>query len=142
MAKIELETRPTDAIVEDFINSLEDETQKKDSRIIDQYMQEIVGEKPKMWGTSIIGYGQEQIKYASGRELDWMRIGFSPRKQNVTLYVLNGGPERYNDLLNTLGKHKVGKGCLYIKRLSDIDQSVLKKIIKRAIRIGSCAGLN
>ena len=82
-----------------------------------------------MWGNSIIGYGQEHLKYASGRELDWLRIGFSPRKQNLTLYVLSKGPERYKDLLNKLGKHKIGKGCLYIKRLSDIDQSVLKEII-------------
>jgi hypothetical protein len=133
MANAQLKTQATEASVEEFLSSIDDERQREDSVAIDRYMQEVTGERPKMWGTSIIGYGQEHLKYESGRELDWMKIGFSPRKQNITLYILRGGEERYRDLLSKLGRHKTGKGCLYIKRLSDIDTTVLKEFIKRAV---------
>ena len=133
MPKAQLKTKITEASVEEFISSIKDETQREESKLIDKYMQEITGEKPKMWGPAIIGYGLEHLKYESGRELDWLRIGFSPRKQNLSLYILKGGEEKYKDLLSKLGSHTTGKGCLYIKRLKDINKEVLKEIIKRSL---------
>lgn len=133
MVKTVLKTQENNADVNAFIQSVADDTQREDTQKIDKYMQEIVGAEPKMWGASIIGYGHEHLKYASGRELDWMQIGFSPRKGSITLYVLRGGEEQYQDLLAKLGKHTTGKGCLYIKRLSEVDEAVLKQIFQRAI---------
>lgn len=133
MAKAQLKTKQNSASVEDFLNSIKDEEQKKDAKAIDALMRSVTKEKPKMWGSSIVGYGLDHLKYASGRELDWMKIGFSPRKQNLTLYICNGGIEKYQDLLDKLGKHATGKGCLYIKRLADIDRQILQKIIKRSV---------
>jgi hypothetical protein len=133
MAMADLKTKKTEASVAEFIHSVADDTQRKDAQTIDKYMREIVGAEPKMWGASIVGYGSEHLKYDSGRELDWMQIGFSPRKQNITLYVLRGGEDNYHDLLQRLGRHTTGKGCLYIKRLSDVDETVLKQIFQRAI---------
>ncbi len=132
MAKAELKTKETISNVEDFINKIEDEQKREDSREIAALMEKATGEKPKMWGDAIIGFGNRQLKYESGRELDWMKIGFSPRKANLTLYLTNG------DLMNAgllakLGKHKLGKGCLYFKRLSDIDKTVLENLIKDSV---------
>ncbi|MEO6729097.1 MAG: DUF1801 domain-containing protein [Candidatus Dojkabacteria bacterium] len=129
----ELKTKVNDASVEKFIESVQDESQKKDSEVIDKLMQEISGDKPKMWGPSIVGYGLEHLHYASGRDLEWLKIGFSPRKTALTLYVLKSEPEKFQDLLNKLGKHKIGKGCLYIKKLSDVNMDVLKALIERAL---------
>ena len=134
MAKAKLKTSVTNASVSDFLESISPEEQRQDALVIDKLMRKATGEAPKMWGTSIIGYGSEQLKYASGRELDWLKIGFSPRKQNISLYVLMGGKEKYTDLLKKLGPHKTGVGCLYIKRLSDIDMEVLEKLIKLALK--------
>ncbi len=132
MAKAELKTKETKANVEDFINKIEDEQKREDSRIIAALMEKATGEKPKMWGDAIIGFGNRYLKYESGRELDWMEIGFSPRKANLSLYLTNG--ELMNaDLLGKLGKHKLGKGCLYFKRLSDVDKTVLEKLIKESV---------
>ena len=86
-----------------------------------------------MWGSSIIGFGSTHLKYASGRELDWMVIGFSPRKQNLTLYLSLGSMEYYGNLLQKLGKYKTGKGCLYIKTLQDVDTQVLKELVDRCV---------
>lgn len=133
MAKAKLKTTQNNASVSDFIDSLKNEEQKKDSKEIDEMMQQLSGEKPKMWGTSLIGYGNVQMKYASGLDVDWFKVGFSPRKQNFSLYICSGGMERFADLLEKLGKHTTGMGCLYIKRLSDVDREVLKKIIKRSL---------
>jgi len=117
--------------VSDFLNSIEDEQKRKDSLEIVGLMEQITKEKPKMWGTSIVGFGSYHYKGKSGREGDWMLMGFSPRKQNLTLY-LPGGLENYQGLLNKLGKHSTGKGCLYIKRLSDINRDVLKQLITQS----------
>ncbi|MBV7338085.1 DUF1801 domain-containing protein [Chloroflexi bacterium TSY] len=95
-------------------------------------MKEVTGEEPQMWGTSIIGFGSYHFKYASGREGDWMLVGFSPRKQNLTLYIMPGF-ENYDELLGNLGKHKTGKSCLYINKLADVDQGVLKKLVKQSV---------
>lgn len=133
MSKAILKTQQNEESVEKFIDSIVDENQKEDVKQIDKLMQEVTGEKPKMWGTAIIGYGLDHLKYASGRELDWMKIGFSQRKGNISLYILRGGEENYSDLLKNLGKFKTGKGCLYIKKLSDVDPKIIKKIIVRSL---------
>ena len=127
----ELKTKKTDASVEKFLNSVKDEQKRKDAFTIIEIMKAITKEEPKMWGSSIIGFGNMVLKYPSGRELDWMRIGFSPRKQNLTLYIGLGG-SNYEPLLKKLGKHQTGKGCLYINKLEDVDTKVLREMIKKA----------
>ncbi len=133
MADAKNKTQLTDASVEDFLNGIADDQQRADSIKIDEIMQRVTGEKPKMWGPAIIGYGLRHLKYDSGREMDWMIIGFSPRKANLTLYIGIGGKDdgstNYDELLARLGKHKTGKGCLYINKLSDIDETVLEELI-------------
>lgn len=124
----ELKTKLNDASVDDFINGVEDEARREDCRTIAELMSRITGEEPKMWGASIVGFGTYHYKYASGREGDWMKMGFSPRKQNLTLYIMDGF-DKYDELMAKLGKHKTGKSCLYVKRLSDIDMKVLEKLI-------------
>jgi len=125
----ELKTKQTSDSVATFLNSVEDETKRKDCFEILEMMKQATGEQPKMWGTSIIGFGSYHYKYESGHEGDMCIIGFSPRKQNITLYV-GVSNENIHKLLPELGKHKTGKGCLYINKLSDVDEGVLKKIIK------------
>ena len=129
MAKADNKTQITEASAEDFLNALADEQQRADSLKVDEIMRRVTGEDPKMWGTGIVGYGLRHLKYDSGREMDWMVIGFSPRKGNLTLYVGLGGDNRYDDQLARLGKHKTGKGCLYINKLSNIDEAVLEELI-------------
>ena len=128
----ELKTRPTKVPVVDFINGIPDESVRQDCwRLID-VMQAIAQAPPVMWGSAIVGFGQSHLTYASGRVLDWPVIAFSPRKQALTLY-LNlhlSGPEGDEKLLQDLGKHTRGKGCLYIKRLSDVDPEVLKQLVQ------------
>ena len=132
MAKAELKTKKTAVNVEDFLDGIADETVRDDSRKIAEMMAQATGAKPKMWGAAIVGFGERHLKYASGRELDWMEIGFSPRKANLTFY-LNLGCGWDEELTAKLGKHKLGKGCLYIKRLSDVDEEVLAKLIKGSV---------
>lgn len=133
MAKAELKTKETKASVEGFLNSITDEQKRTDSYALVNLMERLSGEKPKMWGPSIVGFGSTLLKYESGRELDWMLIGFSPRKANLTLY-LTDGIARHPELLEKLGKHKTGVGCLYIKTLSDIDLTVLEKLISASLK--------
>ena len=125
----ELKTKLNDASVEAFLNSVENEKRRTDSFAVLEMMQEITGEPPKMWGASIIGFGSYHYKYASGREGDWMRVGFSPRKQNLSLYLTNGFSNK-EELISGLGKFKTGKGCLYINKLEDVDLDVLKELIQ------------
>lgn len=132
MAKAILKTQENSASVSEFIESISDAKQREDAQTIDALMQKVTGEKPKMWGKAIVGYGSESLKYASGRELDWLKLGFSPRKQNISLYVLRGGVEKYSYLLAKLGKHELGKGCLYVRHLSDLDLGVLESILRKA----------
>lgn len=132
MAKAELKTKQTEASVEDFLSGVGDENVRRDCRKIVELMSGATRAAPKMWGANIVGFGTQHLKYPSGRELDWMKIGFSPRKANLTLY-LNLGRDWDEDLLSKLGKHKTGKGCLYIKRLSDVDEEVLRKIIEKSV---------
>ncbi len=129
----ELKTKLTKLSVEDFINAIAEEQKRKDAFAILEMMKKATKDKPKMWGPSIIGFCDVHLKYESGRELDWFRIGFSPRKQNITLY-LSGTLDSRATLLKKLGKHKTGKGCLYINKLSDVDTKVLEKIITQSTK--------
>ncbi len=129
----ELKTKLNDKSVLKFINSIPDEKKRKDSLAILDMMKKITKEEPKMWGHSIIGFGTYHYKYASGREGDWFLAGFSPRKQNFSLYIMSGFKE-YGELLNRLGKHKTSKACLYIKSLDDIDTKTLKELITKSVK--------
>ena len=128
----ELKTQVNDANVEAFLNTIEDVKKRQDSFAVLELMKEVTGSEPKMWGSSIIGFGDTHYKYATGREGNWFLTGFSPRKQNLTLYI-TGGFDEHAELMQTLGKHKIGKGCLYINKLSDIDQAKLRELIKRSV---------
>lgn len=128
----ELKTKETDASVEKFIKSVADQKKQQDCRTIISLMQAAAKAPPKMWGSAIVGFGNVHLKYESGRELDWFPLGFSPRKQNLTLY-LSGGLEPLAPLLKKLGKYKTGKGCLYINRLDEVDLPTLKKIIEQSV---------
>jgi len=129
MAKYEPKTRETDASVEDFLNSVENKERREDAfRVLEMYKR-ATGLPPKMWGTAIIGFGTRPIKYADGSEMDWPIAAFSPRKQNMTIYAINGSAKQ-PELLAKLGKHSTSKACLYIKRLADVDEKVLEHIIK------------
>ena len=128
----ELKTQPTDQRVEDFLNTIDDEQKRNDAFALLEFMKEITGEEPVMWGPGIIGFGSYHYKYASGREADWMLTGFSPRKNNLTLYIMQGF-DNYEHHLTQLGKHKTGKSCLYVKRLEDLDLDVLRKLIAESV---------
>jgi len=128
----ELKTKCNDSNVIDFINSVEHEGRKKDALEILNMMQQITGESPKMWGTSIIGFGTLHYKSKSGREGDWFKCGFSPRKSKISMYLMGPAISKAQNLLDRLGKHKTGKGCLYINKLTDINQEVLKELIKES----------
>lgn len=128
MAKAQNKTTENDASVEGFLNSVKDETKRADCFQVKRWMEEITGEPAKMWGTSIIGFGTYHYKYDSGREGDFMKVGFSPRAQNLTLYIMPGFG-RYEELMQKLGKYKTGKSCLYVKKLSDVDEEILKELV-------------
>jgi hypothetical protein len=128
----ELKTKKTTQSVYDFLKKIPLEQKQKDALTILQLMEEATKLKGKMWGTSIIGFGDRHLNYESGRELDWFVIGFSPRKNNFTLYI-PGTVEKQQALLNKLGKYKTGKGCLYINKLEEIDLTVLKEIINKGL---------
>lgn len=131
---VEIKTKETNASVEDFINRIEDEQKRKDSFAIMDMMKKATGEEPKMWGPAIIGFGNTRYKsLATGREVDWMLIGFSPRKANLSLYLTMNISD-YSDTLQKLGKHKTGKGCLYINKLADVDVSVLAGMIETSLK--------
>jgi hypothetical protein len=125
----ENKTVPTNISVKDYLSGIKDELQRKDAQELAHLMEEITGKPAVMWGGSIIGFDQVHYKYASGREGDMGAIGFAPRKSNLTIYLVDG-TSKYVTLLNKLGPHKTGKVCLYIKRLSDIDQTILEELIR------------
>ncbi|MEK7834065.1 MAG: DUF1801 domain-containing protein [Acidobacteriota bacterium] len=129
----ELKTKLNEASVNDFLNAIKDEQIRQDCRAIAEIMQKATKAEPKMWGASIVGFGSYHYKYASGREGDWMLVAFSPRKQNITLYI-SAGFEGRDEMLVKLGKHSCGKGCLYIKRLSDVHLPTLKKLISASVK--------
>lgn len=131
MGKSDLKTRQNDQNVQQFIENIPDEIRRKDTQKVCNLMSEVTKQQPKMWGSSIIGFGTYQYRYASGREGTWMRTGLSPRKQNLTVYIMDGF-SGYQDLLGKLGKYSTAKSCLYIKNLEDIDLSVLRKLVQKS----------
>lgn len=129
----ELKTRPTRASVTAFLAGIDDPQQRADARKVAAMMRRATGKRAKMWGASIVGYGSYHYRYASGREGDFMITGYSPRKQALTVYIMPGF-SRFGRLMAKLGKYKTGKSCLYIKRLSDVDENVLEKLIVESVR--------
>lgn len=125
-------TRPTDQNVETFIDGVENERKRADSRTLVELMQEVTGEEPVMWGESIVGFGSYHYKYASGREGDWPLVGFAPRKANLTLYIMTGF-DQYEALLDKLGKFKTGKSCLYVNKLEDVDLDTLRELVRQSV---------
>jgi hypothetical protein len=132
----ENKTKMNDSDVVAFLNQVEHEGKREDSFKILELMQQVTGLEPKMWGDSLIGFGQYHYRYATSHEGDAALVGFSPRKQNLTLYLMgcyvNPGDKKYDELFQQLGKHKLGKSCLYINKLSDVDLEVLKQLIKHS----------
>jgi hypothetical protein len=128
----ELKTKRTRESVTDFLNTIPEEGKRRDAFAICAMMEAITGDKPVMWGSSIVGFGTYHYVYASGREGDWPVLAFSPRKESLTLY-LSSGFKNYGALLGKLGRHKIGKACLYIKKLSDVDLAVLKEMLTQSV---------
>ena len=132
MGKYELKTKQTEVTVDAFIDAVPDEGRREDAKKLRAMMERISGYPARMWGPSIVGFGRYQYKYASGHEGEMARIGFSPRAKELVLYVLDGSP-RQQAMLDRLGKYKTGKCCLYIKRLSDVDEGVLEELAVDAL---------
>jgi len=128
----ELKTRSNDKNVIEFLTKVENKRRREDSFKVLKLMKEVTQEEPIMWGDSIVGFGSYHYKYASGREADWLQIGFSPRKQSLTVYIMDGF-DKYKELLGKLGKHKLGKSCLYINKLDDVNLPVLKEIMIESV---------
>ncbi len=129
----ENKTQQTKASVAAFLNAVEHEGRRRDAKIIDKMMREASGEKPVLWGPSIVGYGSQRYRYESGREGDWPLVGFSPRKTALVLYIMPGFA-RYEALMKSLGKFTTGKSCLYIKKLADVDLEVLRELIAASVQ--------
>lgn len=131
----EAKTQITDVDPADFIASVEPEAKREDAKVLDAMFRRITGEEPKMWGPSIIGYGEYRTTYASGRKVHWLRTGFSPRRARHSIYLMSGycdpvTGEKHGDALKRLGRHSKGKSCLYINKLADIDLEVLEEMIR------------
>lgn len=129
----EPKTRPTDASVPEYIANIPDDQRREDCEAVCALMEKVTKAKPVMWGPSIVGFGSMPLHYASGKSLDWPLVGFSSRKEALTLYIM-AGFENYDDLMAKLGKHKTGKSCLYVKKLADIDQKVLKQLVEQSVK--------
>jgi hypothetical protein len=132
MAKSPNKTQKTEASVKGFLNSLEDEQQRNDCLQLLSLMESITGSEAKMWGESIVGFGDYHYKYASGREGDFFLTGFSPRKANLSIYIMPGF-DSYADQLEKLGKHKLGRSCLYVKKLDDVDRKILDEVVADSV---------
>ncbi len=128
----ELKTKETGASVQVYLDAIDDESRRRDCQELVAILRRVTGLEPKMWGTSIVGFGSYHYKYASGREGDWFLTGFSPRKQNITIYIMSGF-EMYPALMDQLGKYKTSQSCLYIKKLGDIDLGVLKTLVQQSV---------
>jgi hypothetical protein len=125
-------TKRNEASVTDFLDQIENEQRRADCRELLIIFSEVTGEPPKMWGEKMVGFGKYHYRYKSGHEGNWFLTGFSPRKQNLTIYIM-AGFENYNDILENLGKYKTSSSCLYVKKLEDIDKEVLRKLIRRSV---------
>lgn len=130
----ELKTKKTESSVEKFINSVRDKKRRDDAFVLLEVMKRATKMEPKMWGSAIIGFGDYVLKYPNGRELEWFYVGMSPRKQNLVIYAMGGEPSVVK-LAEKLGKYTMGKGCLYINKIEDIDLKVLDKIIKEKVKL-------
>jgi hypothetical protein len=130
----ELKTKPNEQSVQNFISSVADAQRRADCFELIELMQTATGHEALMWGATIIGFGKCHYQYESGRKGEWMLIGFSPRKNDVSLYLMSG-VESHQDLLDKLGKYKTGKSCLYLKRLADVDKKVLKQLITASVKV-------
>lgn len=128
----ENKTQPTGASVDEFIDAVDDDRRRRDARVVLDLMREVTGEKPVMWGDSIVGFGQYHYSYDSGREGDWFLAGFAPRKSNLVVYIMSGFP-RHAELMEKLGKHRTGSSCLYINKLDDVDHDVLRELVRRSV---------
>lgn len=127
----ENKTRENDASVSDFLNTIEDEQKRHDSFTVLALLQKVTSAEPKMWGTNIVGFGRYHYRYQTGREGDWFWVGFSPRKQDLTLY-LNYGYDQHTELLKQLGRYKTGKACLYIRKIEDVNLVALEELVRRS----------
>jgi hypothetical protein len=127
----EIKTKKTGASAAEFLAGIKDEDKRRDCQALAKLMTRVTGAKPKMWGPSIVGFGDSQVVYASGKLMDWFPIGFSPRARNLALY--GTAPKKQAALLKKLGKHKLGGGCLYVDRLEDVDLAVLEKLLRTAV---------
>lgn len=132
-AVAELKTRKTDGDVEAFVAGIADEQKRADAQTLVRLMRKVTRKPPRMWGSSIVGFDSYHYVYESGREGDWFATGFSPRKRELTLYLM-AGFEGQEELLDQLGRHRIGKGCLYVKRLSDVDMKVLEKLVRASVK--------
>ena len=130
----EPKTKRHDGDVNEFLDAVENPRRREDSRRVLELMRKVTGEPPKMWGSSIVGFGSYHYRYASGREGDWMITGFSPRKQNLTIYIMPGFSE-FSELLARLGKHKTSKSCLYLNKLEDVDLEVLAELVRESVKV-------
>ncbi len=130
----ELKTKETTESVSAFLNKITDEDRRRDCLAVVDIMRAVTKEEPRMWGPSIVGFGRYHYKYESGREGDWMIVGFSPRKGDLTLYV-GGVFDKFPDLMKNLGKYKTGKGCLYIKKVTDVDVKILRKLVTESVKL-------
>jgi hypothetical protein len=128
----EMKTKPTETSVDAFLDAIADPSRRDDCRTVLEIMKSATGAEPKIWGSGMVGFGTYHYRYESGREGDWFLTGFAPRKNDLTLYIM-AGFDRYEDLMNRLGKHKTGKCCLYVKRLSEIDLSVLRELVAASV---------
>ena len=128
----ELKTKRNKSDVKAFLNSVSDETKRQDSFTILELMKKVTGQEPEMWGDSIVGFGSYSYTNTTGKENTWFQTGFSPRKQNLTLYIMSGF-DKYDELLGKLGKHSTGKSCLYVKKLEQIDMDVLEELVRQSV---------
>ena len=126
-------TKPTTADVKAFLDKAEPARRREDAYVVLEMMERVTGEKPVMWGPTMVGFGTYHYKYATGREGDWLVTGFSPRKANLTIYIMSGF-SKYDALMSKLGKYKTGKSCLYINKLDDIDRKVLEKLVAESVK--------
>ncbi len=133
MADRQNKTQPTGASVTDFLASVEPERRRHDAQALAGLFREVTGFAPQLWGESILGYGRYHYRYASGREGDFLATGFAPRKANLSIYIMPGYAD-FGELLSRLGKHKIGKSCLYVNTLADIDTAVLGELIRAGLR--------
>jgi hypothetical protein len=128
-------TRPTDADVDAFLDAVPNDERRADARALCALMTDVTGEPPVLWGPSIVGFGSYRYRYESGREGTSSLAGFSPRKTSLVVYLVGGYEDRHGKLLERLGPHKTGKGCLYLKRLADVDLDVLRELVERSVRV-------